>query len=136
MVPKIITCKNCSAEIQVKTWKRYVVCPYCNTHIPFEGFDYRRIDWSESMYAHVKKWTDCPACHSPNMYLGPSGRKWKCPDCGYVQGRFDRNPFSVLWFCDECEAYLNIQPGFTTKNRNWKCTECRHISNVTRQNII
>lgn len=115
MIHKMIRCRNCAAEIDVTSWRKYVVCPYCDTRSPFEGFDYRQINWAESMYAQVKKWTDCPACRSPNMYLGTSRRKWKCPDCGYVLPRFDRDPFSVFWFCDECEAYLNVQHGLRRK---------------------
>ena len=136
MIAKRIKCNNCHADIEVKTWRKYVVCPYCDSRFPFEGFEYRQVNWADSMYAHVKKWTNCPACRSPNMYLGPSGRKWKCPDCGYVLPRFDRDPFSVFWFCDECEAYLNVQPEFTTKSGIWKCTECGHQNNVTKGNII
>ena len=135
MITKIIRCKNCSAEIEVSTWKKIVRCPYCDCKFPFEGFDYQEIDWNSSMYTRVKKWMDCPSCRSKNMYWGVSGRKWKCPDCGYsITGK--EKLFGVFWFCDKCEAFLNVQQNFTTKDKTWKCTECGHVNDVTNNNII
>ena len=124
MIPKIIQCKNCGSDIEVATFRKFIVCPYCKTKCDFEGFDYRDIDWSESMYSGVKKWMDCPSCRSKNMYLGSSGKGWKCPDCGY----------SI--FCDECESFLNVQEGFTTKDKTWKCTVCGFVNDVTPKNIL
>ncbi|WP_044936621.1 Sec23/Sec24 zinc finger-containing protein [Pseudobutyrivibrio sp. LB2011] len=135
MVPTQITCKSCNAQICIDTYRKFTICPYCNTKIPFEGFEYETIDWTGSMYAHVKKWTDCPACRSKNMYLGPMKRIWKCPDCGYSMKRklFDN---SVLWFCDECETFLNIQKNFNTSTNQWKCTVCGAINDVSKDNIL
>ena len=130
-----VTCNHCGASIEVKTWRKFVRCPYCNSTFPFEGFKCREIDWSGSMYAGVKLWMDCPACRSKNMYLGSTRRAWKCPDCGYSISRVKKF-FDVFWFCDECEAYLNVQDGFTTKKKTWKCTECGFLNDVTKNNII
>ena len=30
----------------------------------------------------------------------------------------------VDWFCDNCNALLNEQRGFTTKKGTWTCREC------------
>jgi len=135
MVPIKIQCKNCAAQIEVRTYRKFVHCPYCGTNMPFEGFEYQDIDWSASMYAHVKYWMDCPACRSRNMYLGPERKKWKCPDCGLVISAKEKKK-GVFWFCDDCEAFLNVQPGFTTENGVWKCTECGYVSGVTEDNIL
>ena len=135
MIPKIIKCNNCGASIEVRTWRRHVKCPYCGSRFPFEGFEYRDIDWQRSMYGGVKLWMDCPACRSQNMYLGPSGQMWRCPDCGYMLSEEERRT-SMFWFCDECEAYLNVQPGFTTSNKVWRCTECGQLNDVTEEHIL
>ena len=87
------------------------------------------------MYAYVKLWSDCPVCRSPNMYLGPERKAWKCPDCGYLWSEKERRR-GVLWFCDECETYMNMQEGFNTKKGTWVCKECGYQNDVTKRNII
>lgn len=128
-------CSKCGGSSEIRTFRRFVVCPFCDTRSPFPGFRYHHINWRSSMYARVKLWMDCPACHSPNMYLGPSGRRWRCPDCGYTISRFRKNT-SVFWFCDDCGTFMNVQDGFTTKTGKWTCTECRFENDVSRDNII
>lgn len=135
MVPATVQCKQCGANVEVRTYRKFVICPYCNYKFPFEGFDYREIDWNGSMYSGVKLWTDCPACRSPNMYRGVEKRAWLCPDCGYTWPERERKR-GVLWFCDECEAYLNIQDGFSDKNKFWQCSECGHVNEISKKNII
>ena len=39
------------------------------------------------------------------------------------------------WYCDECGAYMNSQPGFTTEDDEWKCTECGYVNDVSEDNI-
>lgn len=134
MIPLKGNCSCCGAELEVNSYRKFVKCPYCGTELAFDGFEYQTIDWRASMYAAVKLWTDCPVCRSPNMYLGPEKQAWRCPDCGYIWPEKERK-HGVLWFCDDCETYLNIQPGFTTKNKTWKCTECGHINSVTKKDI-
>ena len=135
MIPQAVECPCCGAVIDVRTYRKFVQCPYCGIRTPFDGFEYENIDWRSSMYAHVKLWMDCPACRSGNMYLGPSGKVWHCPDCGYRISRTRKNT-CVFWFCDDCETFLNVQDGFTTKNKTWTCTECGYNNEVTRGNII
>ena len=128
-------CRSCGSTVNVDTYRKFVVCPYCKSRTVFPGFLYQDIDWSSSMYADVKLWMDCPACRSPNMYLGSSGKKWKCPDCGYMISR--RHKYTdVFWFCDECESFLNVQEGFTEKESRWVCSECGFSNDVTKENII
>ena len=134
MVPSMVKCSYCGAEIEVNSYRKFVKCPYCGIETPFDGFKYQVIDWKSSMYSAVKLWTDCPVCRSPNMHLGPEKRAWRCPDCGYVWRNKDKRR-GILWFCDRCETYLNIQSGFTTKNKTWKCSECSHINSVTKKDI-
>lgn len=135
MLHKKMKCSNCGSQIEVNSFRKFVLCAYCGTRIPFAGFEYEFIQPQNSMYANVKYWMDCPACRSPQMYLGTAGRIWKCPDCGYKISNHEKNS-TVFWFCDECETYLNIQRGFTVKNGKWKCTECGCLNDVTRGNII
>ena len=42
----IIKCDKCGADIEVTTYRKYVVCPYCESKIPFNGFDFPPIDRS------------------------------------------------------------------------------------------
>lgn len=135
MIPEVITCASCGCDLEVREYKKFAICPYCGTRTPFPGFEYQTINWQASMYAHVKKWTDCPVCRSPNMYLGPERRAWKCPDCGYTWPERERK-HGVLWFCDECEAYLNVQLGFSGKGKVWQCSECGHVNDINKDNII
>ena len=40
------------------------------------------------------------------------------------------------WFCDECDAYMNDQPGFTTLFGTWTCKECGATNDVIENNIV
>ena len=48
-------------------------------------------------------------------------------------GRFDRN---CEWYCDNCDAHLNNQSGFTAAFGSWKCSECGYVNDVTEDNIL
>ena len=48
-------------------------------------------------------------------------------------GRFDRN---CEWYCDNCDAHLNNQSGFTAALGSWKCSECGYVNDVTEDNIL
>ena len=129
-----VRCAYCGTDSEVSTYRSFVNCPHCGQTTPFPGFEYKNIDWNSSMYSGVKLWMDCPSCRSRNMYLGPSRRMWKCPDCGYAISRFKKLT-SVFWFCDSCESFLNVQEGFTAKHKTWKCSECGYTNSVTRKDI-
>lgn len=40
------------------------------------------------------------------------------------------------WYCDECNAYMNSQPGFSTSGGEWTCAECGCVNDVSEDNII
>ena len=40
------------------------------------------------------------------------------------------------WYCDDCGAYMNNQPCFTTVSGEWTCTECGTINDVSENNIL
>lgn len=102
---------------------------------PFPGIKYQIQDLDSSLYAKVKYWMDCPVCRSPYMYLGVEGKKWRCPDCGYMITNREKNR-TVFWFCDSCETFLNVQEGFSEENGKWYCTECGFENDVTADNIL
>lgn len=52
------------------------------------------------------------------------------------KGNSDSNDLGCDWYCDECDDYLNDQPGFTTVFGTWTCTACGAINDVTEDNII
>jgi len=39
------------------------------------------------------------------------------------------------WYCDNCGAFLNAQPGFTTASDEWTCTACGEENDVSENNI-
>lgn len=135
MIPKKVICPKCGCKIEVATYRKFVKCPNCSEKSPFEGFEYELIFPGSSMYASVDLWTDCPVCRSRNMFFDRSRKMWECPDCKYTITSRDKNS-GVFWFCDDCEAYLNVQPGFDTKSGRWVCTECGYENDVTSDNII
>ncbi len=69
------------------------------------------------------------------MYLGPEGKVWKCPDCGFRMTAKEKEE-SVFWFCDGCETFMNIQKGFNVDTGHWTCQECGYENDVTEENII
>lgn len=40
------------------------------------------------------------------------------------------------WYCDNCNEYMNDQPGFTTDTGEWVCANCGYCNDVTEDNII
>ena len=42
----------------------------------------------------------------------------------------------IDWHCDECNAYLNSQPGFNTNSGVWKCSECGYENNIDESQIL
>ena len=39
------------------------------------------------------------------------------------------------WYCDNCGALLNAQPGFTTATVKWTCTACGEENDVSENSI-
>lgn len=132
---KKVKCEQCGYEIVVTSYRRFIKCHCCNNKIRFQGFDYDEIDLTSSKYANVEYVSDCPACRGKNMMLGPEGKMWLCADCGYKILDRDMQD-GVFWICDECDAFLNIQPGFTDKNNEWICVDCGHKNSITGNDIF
>lgn len=42
----------------------------------------------------------------------------------------------VGWFCDKCNANLNIQSGFDDHKYVWKCTECGYKNSISSDAIV
>lgn len=40
------------------------------------------------------------------------------------------------WYCDECNAYLNIQSGFTTNCGTWSCQNCGEVNYINESDIL
>lgn len=40
-----------------------------------------------------------------------------------------------LWYCDNCNAYLNHQFGFRNNDGTWKCEKCGHINYIDKDNL-
>lgn len=43
---------------------------------------------------------------------------------------------NIDWYCDECDAYLNDQPGFDDHCDVWVCTECGCENKISEDQII
>lgn len=126
MLPRIaveVTCNSCDASTVVRTYRKFVRCPYCSSNIVFPGFSYKKIDHGSEKYSSVQYWMSCPSCRGDNMCLWTSSDRWICQDCGYSFSELQRLK-GVFWFCDCCETYMNVQPGFKNRGETWKCTEC------------
>ena len=46
---------------------------------------------------------------------------------------FDRN---CEWYCDNCDAHLNYQLGFSAHTGSWTCAECGYVNDVSEDNIL
>ena len=135
MLKKTILCDSCGGEYDVTAYAEFTVCPYCGSRRDFEGFKYKRIDYSRSDWAWVERITDCPKCRSYNMIYSDEKNCFVCLDCRYEMTE-EWLSRSVLWHCDECGVYMNIQKGFDTSSGSWKCTNCHFENDVTEDNIL
>ena len=41
----------------------------------------------------------------------------------------------INWYCDKCNAFLNIQKGFDDHKKIWKCKECGFKNEISEKNI-
>lgn len=42
----------------------------------------------------------------------------------------------VKWFCDECDAELDRQPGFSDSCFSWTCTNCGCVNMIDEEHIL
>lgn len=87
--------------------------------------------WSRMKLRHP---VDCPLCRGVNTMTLSRGGTYRCINCGYSMSRWKRM-HSVLWFCDGCDTFLNVQPGFEKHGKRWTCTLCGYDNDVSRNNI-
>ena len=50
-------------------------------------------------------------------------------------GRRKFDPSEYDWWCDECNASLNAQPGFYPECGSWICTECGHENDIAASEV-
>jgi ribosomal protein L37AE/L43A len=77
----------------------------------------------------------CPAC-AEIIKKDRGVSLWKCDNCGFSISDAELKDGVVFWFCDECESFMNIQPGFNTKSGRWTCAECGFDNGVTEGNVF
>lgn len=79
---------------------------------------------------------DCPVCKGVDTMLADNKRKlWECKECGYSITYDKFYSDYIYWFCDDCEAFLNIQPGFESAKEKWICQCCGYENDITESNI-
>lgn len=42
----------------------------------------------------------------------------------------------IDWYCDRCNAFLNIQTGFNDNKNTWECTECGYVNSISEDAIV
>lgn len=86
----------------------------------------------------------CPLCNN-KCYWDDEACDWRCKSCGYdVSGsdvEYDRatdkvHVLGIDWYCDRCNAYLNIQSRFNPYGDSWKCTTCGYCNGLTEDDLI
>ncbi len=77
----------------------------------------------------------CPAWKDGKMVINKKATMWKCEECGYQLSADEFEDNYVFWFCDECDAYLNIQDGFDSSASKHICTKCGYENDTTFDNI-
>lgn len=43
---------------------------------------------------------------------------------------------NINWWCDQCDALLNEQPGFSDRYKRWTCRNCGYVNEISEDNII
>ncbi len=83
---------------------------------------------------NVKRWLECPVCHE-KMTFSKTSKSWFCQGCKYAITEEDFLDDFVFWFCDACNTYLNVQPGFDRKAESWVCTKCGFSNDISFSNL-
>ena len=92
------------AEDNTRLW----TCPFCTAILnDQEGFDPSLESW------------ECQYCHTLIDNSGEDTSSFD-PETAFEGARFP----GWYWYCDNCEAFLNIQNGFDDHFDSWVCTEC------------
>ena len=43
---------------------------------------------------------------------------------------------NIDWYCNECNEYLNSQPGFNPNCGTWSCTNCGEVNYIDENEIL
>ena len=125
-----VKCKSCGRSIKIYSAGKYAACPFCKTEIEFA---YETPSWQEAEYENSQV---CPVCRGDaSLILNRPHTKWKCLCCGYEITPKELEDV-IYWFCDSCDAFLNVQPGFDEKLGKWKCAHCGTVNDTTEDNIF
>ncbi len=127
---KPIKCENCGASLELYSYGKFAKCPYCNTQFLLENNN------SSYEYAKYKNTKVCPVCRGNESFArNIAHSKWKCMRCGYeIDSKALRK--TVFWFCDKCDAFLNVQPGFDASEGKWNCVQCGYENDITKDNVF
>ena len=73
-----------------------------------------------------------------NGFGGYAARSWEFLmwDSCMIYELSNRKYPGIDWYCDECNAYLNVQKRFNDYKKCWKCSECGYKNIITKDNII
>ena len=125
-----LNCKNCGGPLNVYSYGRFAKCPYCGTQNLLEK---KNASWVEGEYTYTRV---CPVCRCDgSLVLNKLRTMWRCLSCGY-QITPKQLETEVFWFCDSCDAFLNVQPGFNTNDGQWKCQQCGYENDVSPYSVF
>ena len=75
--------------------------------------------------------------YKDNGYGGYAARSWEFVmwDEAIIYEISDARFPGINWYCDKCNAFLNIQKGFDDHKKIWKCKECGFKNEISEKNI-
>ena len=104
-----------SGKVPETTVDRLWSCPNCSAILnEQEGFSTDLTYW------------ECKYCHTPLEFSQDDMYDFD-PETAFEGARFP----GWYWYCDNCEAFLNVQKGFDDHLDTWTCTECGHENPIT-----
>lgn len=84
---------------------------------------------------NIKRWMLCPACNQ-KLHFSKTTKNWDCDNCNYSLSETEFLDDFIFWFCDGCNAYLNIQDDFNKKEDHHVCNICGFDNNTSTSNIV
>ena len=132
MIKVQIHCPHCGELIDVTAYSKVIACRNCGTMV---GMDTSTNNSSMSRL-EVRKRRDCPVCRGYGSMIRNLKRTlWKCTECGYSISPKELRK-TTFWFCDNCDTFMNVQPGFSEADGTWKCTVCGFTNDISDENIF
>ena len=123
-------CSSCGGTVEIYSFGKFLRCPYCGTQ---NLVNYKQSSWKSGNYSNTR---ECPVCREKgSLVLSKNEKLWKCLNCAYcIEPRQLRR--EIFWFCDSCDAFINVQPGFTQKLKEWKCMHCGFLNDTSSNNVL